>query len=99
RHNSQFQYLPILRSAHSLNECLAVFGNVFDKHLLTTLGRPNQVVHNEVYSVLVVLIFHAPIIADKCRFVSTVYKIGMVSWAETHSSTTHKWAWLSARIG
>lgn len=96
RHNSKLQNLPALRSTDFLDKCLAVLTNVLDKHLLATFRTPYQVVHNQVYPMLVTLIFHAPIIAYGCRFVNRIYKTGMVLGAETHSSTAHKWAWLSA---
>lgn len=79
RHDRKLQYPPITGIANLLDDAPTIRCSTIAKHLLSAFGRPYQVVHNQVYPELIVVVFNAAIIARMCRFSGPINTIGGLS--------------------
>src|SRR5690606_22238347 len=99
----QFKNVPAQLVALLTNQTSAIAGNVADQHLFPALRRPYEVIHDEVYPVLVSLIFHAQPVAALVDSVAQDYASGKQHSAESHFekprlTTRAKALWLAAGL-
>src|SRR5438105_4920629 len=71
RVDCQFEDLPSLVLAFSLNKCAAFLSHLTREHRLSPLWTPNQVIHDQVNPMFVSSIFHVSILYTISTIVST----------------------------